>query len=67
MKKDSANYVIVLDELAEAGFPVGIAIPKDSPKLKEEIDKILKDMVTSGKMAEMSQTTGRSRAASCQG
>lgn len=54
MKLDAANYVM-LDELAEAG-PVGIAIPKDSPKLKEEIDKILKDMVTTGKMAELSQT-----------
>lgn len=54
MKLDASNYVM-LDELAEAG-PVGIAVPKDSPLLKAEIDKILNEMSTNGKMAELSQT-----------
>lgn len=53
MKKEASSY-IMLEELKEAG-PIGIAIPLDSPKLKEEIDKILAEMKSSGKMAELSQ------------
>lgn len=53
MKQEASSYVM-LDELKEAG-PVGIAIPLDSPKLKEEIDKILAEMKSSGKMTELSE------------
>lgn len=52
MKADAASYVM-LEELYAAG-PVGIAIPKNSPKLKAEVDKILDEMMTNGKMAEIS-------------
>ncbi len=52
MKADVASYVM-LEELYAAG-PVGIAIPKNSPKLKAEVDKILDEMMTNGKMAEIS-------------
>lgn len=53
MKQNAANYVM-LEELMEAG-PVAIAIPMNSPKLKAEVDKILAEMKTNGKMAELSQ------------
>lgn len=53
MKQEASSYVM-LDELQKAG-PVGIAIPLDSPKLKEEIDKILAEMKSSGKMTELSE------------
>lgn len=53
MNQDASNYVM-LDELTEAG-PVAIAMPMNSPKLKAEVDRILADMVASGKMAELSQ------------
>lgn len=53
MKADAGDYVMI-DELQEAG-PVAIAIPKDSPKLKAEIDRILAEMKENGKMAELSE------------
>ncbi len=53
MQEEGGNY-LMLDELMEAG-PVGIALPKDSPKLQAEVNKILADMMENGKMAELSE------------
>ena len=53
MNQEVSSYKM-LDELTEAG-PVAIAMPMTSTKLKAEVDRILAEMVTNGKMAELSQ------------
>lgn len=53
MLADKESYQM-LDAIEEA-LPVGIAIPKNSPLLKAEVDKYLDEMVKDGTMSQLSQ------------
>ncbi|PKK40016.1 hypothetical protein ABB02_00810 [Clostridiaceae bacterium JG1575] len=53
IKKDPKNYQMP-KELLEAG-PLGIAIPKDAPELKAQIDAALKTLKAEGTLANLSE------------